>query len=190
MLGVDPLHMLAALHSTPAEVHHILDLGPRKLPRIARAQPVVRRFDLLAVDDLLTEHAILVTDTVAEARNAERRHRIEKTGGEPPEAAVAEGRVRFDIDQHVHIDAEIRERFLHLIVDAERQQRVRKRAADQEFHRQVVDAFDVLFVLQARGLHPARDQPVAHGERRGVQPVMGMSGDGVLADAVHHAIGN
>ena len=182
--------LFATLHRAAAEVHHVLDLGPRKLPRIARAQPVVRRFDLLAVDDLLTEHAVFVADAVAEARNAERRHRIEKAGREPAEAAVAERGVRLDIGQRIHVDAETRERFLHLVVDAEREQGVRKRPADQEFHRQVVDALHVLFVLQARGLHPARDQPVAHGERRGVQPVMRMRGDGVLADAVHHAIGN
>src|ERR1700736_2488075 len=106
MLGVDPLDMLAALHRAPAEMHHVFDLRPRKLPRIARAQPVVRRFDLLAVDNLLTEHAVFVTDAVAETRNAERCHRIEKTGREPPEAAVAEGRVRLDIDQRLHVDAE------------------------------------------------------------------------------------
>src|SRR6266702_7451014 len=98
--------MLATLHRAPAEMHHVLDLGPRKLPWIARAQPVIRRLDLLAVDNLLTEHAVFVTDAVAEARNAERRHRIEEAGRQPAEAAVAERGVRLDIGERFHVHAE------------------------------------------------------------------------------------
>ncbi|WP_429523914.1 hypothetical protein [Paraburkholderia youngii] len=75
-------------------------------------------------------------------------------------------------------------------MNAEREQRVGKGPADQKLHRQVVDPFHVLLVLQARGLHPARDEPVAHGQRGRMQPIVRVSGDGVLADAVHHAIRN
>ena len=190
MLGIDPFDVVAALYRAAAEVNQILDLGARKFPRITRAQPVVRRFHLLAVDDLLAEHAVLVANAVAEAGDAERRHRIEEAGCQTAKAAVAERRVRLHLDQRFHVDAEALERFAHRLIDAKRQQRIGERAADQEFHRQVIHALHVLLVLQARGLHPAGDQPVTYGKRRSVQPVMWTRGDGVLTDAVHHAVGN
>ena len=65
-------------------------LGPRDLPRVAEAQPLVGLLDLPAVDDLLLEDAELVADAVAERGHLQRRQRVEEAGREAPEAAVAE----------------------------------------------------------------------------------------------------
>jgi hypothetical protein len=75
-------------------------------------------------------------------------------------------------------------------VNAERKQCVGKGPADQEFHRQVIDALYILLVLLARGFHPARDEPVAHREFRGMEPVARLRGHGILADSVHETVGN
>jgi hypothetical protein len=86
------------LHAA-AEAHAVVHLGPLELPGVAAREPVVGRFDLLAVDDALAEHAVLVADAVAHARHAERGHRIEETGREPAQAAVAQRRIGLALGQ-------------------------------------------------------------------------------------------
>src|SRR5512134_3628810 len=87
------------------EVHDERQLGVYDLPRIAEAQPVVRLLDLVAVVDMLLEDAVVVAEAVADRRQLQCRHGVEKTGGEPPEAAIAERRVGFDVAQHVPVEA-------------------------------------------------------------------------------------
>jgi hypothetical protein len=190
VLCVDPFGVPIPPDRPSAEVNDVLDLGARKLPRVAGSQPIIGRFDLLALNDLLTEHAVVVPNAVAEPGNGKRCHRIEKASRQPPEAAVAERGVGLEIGDGFHVDTEARQRFFHFVVNAEREQRIRERAADEEFHRQVVDALDVLLVLLAGGFHPAGDEPVAHGKRRGVEPVLRPGRDGVFADAVHQPVGD
>ena len=119
---------------------------------------MVRIFDLAAVVDALREHAVLVADAVAEAGQPQRRHRIEKAGGEPAEAAVAQRRIRFERVQLVEIEAQSAQRLAAHVVQTERDQRIRERAPRQKLHRQVVDALGVLLVVAAHGVHPALDQ--------------------------------
>jgi len=73
---------------------------------------------LPAVDDLLLEDAELVADAVSECRNFERRQRIDETGREPAEAAVAESRLRLLRKQLVEIETELRDGLLDALVDA------------------------------------------------------------------------
>ena len=73
-------------------------VGPRDFPRVGPGEPVVRLFVLPAVADGLPEDAVLVAQSVAHARNAERGHRIEETRGQPAQAAVAQTGVRLLLD--------------------------------------------------------------------------------------------
>ena len=93
-----------------AELHLLRPLRPRDLPRIAEAQPLVGALDLPAVDDLLMKDAELVADAVAERRDLQRRQRIDETGREPAEAAVAEARLVFLLQQLVEVQAELGDR--------------------------------------------------------------------------------
>jgi hypothetical protein len=70
-----------------------------ELPRVAVLQPVVRGLFLAPVDDVLFEHAVVVANTVAAARQRQRRQRVEEAGGKTPQTAVTEARVVLFVDQ-------------------------------------------------------------------------------------------
>ncbi len=76
-----------------AELHVATPFGSRDFPRIAVTQPLVGFLDLPTVDDFLLEDAELVTDSIPERRDFERRQRIDETRGEAAEAAIAQTRL-------------------------------------------------------------------------------------------------
>ena len=115
---------------TPAELHFDRPLGSWDVPRRAEPQPVVGALDLPAIDDLLVEDAELIADAVAQRRNLERGHRIQKACGQPSEPPVAEPRLLFLLQQLVEVQAELADGGLDLIVDAEVDQVVAQLRAD------------------------------------------------------------
>src|SRR5271170_3841798 len=81
------------------EMNVIYHLRPLEFPGVAEAQPLVRVFLLPAIVDDLAEQAKIITYAVTDRRDAERRHAFHEAGREPPEAAIAERRVRFAFAQ-------------------------------------------------------------------------------------------
>ena len=79
----------------PAELHFEVDLRTHDLPRVAEAQPLVRKLDLPAVTNRLIKDAELVADAVADGRNIERRQRVHIARGQAAEAAIAQARLFF-----------------------------------------------------------------------------------------------
>ena len=69
-------------------------------PRITVALPVIRLFVLRALNKMLAKQAVLVVQAIANRRLAGGGHRIEKTGGQPSQTAVAQRRIGFTL-QHV-----------------------------------------------------------------------------------------
>ena len=65
-------------------------------------------FDLAAVVDFLAEHAVFIPQAIADRGNLERRQRIDKTGGQPAQAAIAQPGVWLLLEQHVPVLACIR----------------------------------------------------------------------------------
>ncbi len=59
-------------------------------------QPLVRALDLPAIPERLGENAKLVADAIAHAGNVQRGQRVEETGRQPPQAAVAQPRFRVE----------------------------------------------------------------------------------------------
>src|SRR5579862_4859153 len=102
-----------------AQTHLDRPLGPRNLPRIAEAQPLVRLLHLPAIHDLLLEDPELVANAVADARNLQRRQGVEETGGESSEAAVAETRFLLAGEDRVEVQPELGHRIAHLGVASE-----------------------------------------------------------------------
>ena len=84
LFGLYPAGMFPFLLHAAAETHFIARIVAFELPRVAVLQPVIRRLFLPPVDDVLLEHPIVVADTVAAARQAQRRQRIEEAGGQTP----------------------------------------------------------------------------------------------------------
>ena len=77
---------------------------PGKLPRRVFAEPAVGLLNLIAVFKFLFKQAELIVDAVAETRNAERRHRVQIAGCQTSQAAVAQRRIIFGIENFLQGD--------------------------------------------------------------------------------------
>ena len=160
-LGVDlgrrnPARLTAAVVHMPAEAHREVQAAARELPGRAVTEPRVGVLDLPAFDDRLREHAVLVADAVAERRQAERGHRIQETGRQPAQAAVAQGGVGFVLFDVLELLRLLRQRCGGLSLQIQRGQRVAQRAPHQELHRQVMHP-PAAALRRLRG-HPALRQ--------------------------------
>ena len=148
-----------------AEVHHHLLARTRDLPGILPAQPVVRLLVLPAVPDRLPEDAVLVAQPVAHGRDLQRRQRVEETGGQATEPAVAEAGVRFLLEQLDPIDLLLLRDADHVRGDPEVGDVVRERATEQELHREVVHALGVLARVGLLRVDPALREQIPHRAR-------------------------
>jgi hypothetical protein len=131
-------------------------------------QPGAGRFALPAIAvDRLGEDAVVVTNAVTRGRILQRRERIEKAGGQPPKAAIAEARIHFEPDHGIEIVAHAGHRRTGFIdqlrVDA--RQRIHERAARQEFDGQVTQALHPRARDPALCREPACGQFLPDGER-------------------------
>jgi hypothetical protein len=149
------------------------------LPKLSHSSGI---FLLPALRDDLAEQAEIVADAVADGGNRQRRHALHEARREPPEAAIAERRVRLAFAQIGQVDAEIAERGLEHRQQAHIVQRVGEQAADQKFEREVIDPL-------AAGVVALPSRPSASGARcgraapaRGLVPVPPGRHAGVLAD--------
>ena len=122
-----------------AEMHVIDHLRPLEFPGVAEAEPFVGIFLLPALRDDLAEQAEIVADAVADGGDRQRRHALHEARRKPPEAAIAERRIRLAFAQIGKLDAEIAERGLEHRQQAHIVQRVGEQPADQEFEREVID---------------------------------------------------
>jgi len=165
-----------------AEVDVVDHLRPLEFPRVAVAEPFVRIFLLPAMRYDLAEQAEIVADAVADRRNRERRHALHKAGGEPPEAAIAEGRVRLAFAQVRQIDAEVAKRGLEHREQSHIVERVGEETADQEFEREIIDSLGAGVIAFLLGGEPAMHDAIAQRQRRRLVPVAPRRHAGVLAD--------
>ncbi len=165
-----------------AEMDVVYHLGALEFPGVAKTQPFVRVFVLPALRDDLAEQAEIVADAVADGGNGKRRHALHEARREPPQAAVAERRVRLAFAQVVKPDAEIAERRLEQWQQAHIVQRVGEQAADQEFEREIIDPLAAGIVTLLFGRQPAVDDAVAQRQCGGLVPVPPRRHAGVLAD--------
>src|SRR5436309_3050881 len=78
---------------------------PRDFPRIRMSQPMVGLGDLKAVVNALPKNPVFVSQSIAHRRNLQRGQRVNKTGRQPAQAAVAQTRVRLAFDDVMPIEA-------------------------------------------------------------------------------------
>ncbi len=165
---------------------HLLG-GAGDLPRIGLTQPVVGALDLKAVANFLAKDAVLVTQTVADCRQLQRRHGIEIARGEATQAAVAQAGVGLAFGQLHQVQFLPLHRLLCDRLDQQVVNVVGERAADQELHRQVIDALGVRPIVRVGRFDPALRQQVAQrtGHRLEFLPRLGLLGiDDVIVDQV------
>ncbi len=185
-LGRMPDRAVAALVvdmlDAAAEIDVVDHFRPLQFPGIAKAEPFVRIFLLPALVDDLAEQAVIITDAVADCRDRQRRHALHEAGGEAPEAAIAECRIRLAFAQLRQRDAEIAERDLEDLQQPHIVQRVGEEATDQEFQREIIDALASGVVAALLGGEPAMHDAVAQRECGGLIPVVLGRHARVLAD--------
>ncbi len=149
-----------------ADVKDILHV--RHFPDVAVLQPVIRQFHLLAAGQFLAEEAILIADGAAHGRQIQRRQRIHKAGGQPPQPAVAQAGLRLLIDDVLPGQAQFRQR-LGVVLGAQQAQGVvKQQPAQQKLNGHVVHALAAGLFISLPGVHPALHDLVSEGGGDGV----------------------
>ena len=143
------------------------------LKGVAVLQPLVRDLDLVAVDDLLLEHAVMVADAAAVGRIAQRGQGIHEAGRQTAEAAVAEGRIRLLVLNVRQIISQLGKHLLHHVLLLQGQDRVAQRAAHQEFHGHVVELLDALFLIGPVRRDPVVDDRILYRIRQRLVDLLG-----------------
>jgi len=157
----------AAFRHRAAKADAEAGLGAFEFPAVRLAQPFLGLLDLAAVGaEALAEQAVFVADAIAVGGAAQRRHRIEEARRQPAEATVAQRRVGFVVQHGGEIEAEARHGVARHLGQANVHDRVFQQTADQEFHRQVIDALGLGGVGGAGGAEPGLDDAVANRQRQ------------------------
>ncbi len=114
------------------------------------------------MDDLI-EDAELVANSVARRRDFQTGQRLDITGGQTPQATVAEPRLLLDRQQRIETrQIETAHRLFGLLANAQHQQVVPQLGADQEFSREVGDGLEALLAQGLLAGQMSAHQPIAH----------------------------
>ena len=137
-----------------AEFHFLGIFRAAQLKGIAVREPVVRHLHLVAVADLLLEHAVTVTDAAAVGRIAQGRQGIQEAGGKPSQSAVSQRGVRLLILNHIDVNAQLLQRLGDLVIGLQVDQVVAQSASHQEFHGQIINRLGIFFLIFLLRRHP------------------------------------
>ena len=90
-LPLSSIHaVFSVLMHVAVEAYWINDVGAFDLPGVSIFEPVVWNFNLLAIDDLLFEYSVVVSDTVAPSWDFHGGQTIEEASSEATEATVTQ----------------------------------------------------------------------------------------------------
>ncbi len=172
-LDVQPPLVVLVLHGVAAEADgdHVVGLG--ELPREVEQQPLVGLLHLRPVVELLAEDAIFVADAVADGGNVERGQRVEEASRQPSQTAVAQPRLRVNLQQALQREVAAFHRRGGQVVRVAVEQVLLQLPAQQILGRQVVDHARIHGVAHVHGAAEALDQMVAHRARQGHVDVVG-----------------
>ncbi|MNO99242.1 hypothetical protein D3C76_910080 [compost metagenome] len=92
LLGV----AIITVHSldAAAETDRVYDLRAFELPGVTEIQPVLGLLLLPAIDHRLAKQAMFITDAITVGGNTQGRHAFHEASRQPPQATVAQRRVR------------------------------------------------------------------------------------------------
>jgi len=155
-----------------AEVHLLGVLGSAELQGIAVLKPVVRDFLLVAVLDLLLEHAVVITDAAAVGRIVEGGKGIQETCSQTAETAVAERGIGLLVLDGVHLEAQLLEGLGDGLISHQVDGVVAEGAAHQELHGQIDQSLGILIVKGLLRPHPAVDDLVLEGQGGGLEHLL------------------
>ena len=147
-----------------AEVHFLRILGSSELERIAVLKPVIGHFYLIAVPDLLLEHAVLVADARAVCRVIQGSKRIQKACCQSSETAVSERRIGFLVLDRVEFESELLECLFDRLIRHQVDGVIAEGTAHKEFHGEIDKFLGILVVKRLLSTHPAVDDLVLEGQ--------------------------
>ena len=138
--------ILPVLVDLTIEVYLDSLVGNRNEPSAAAGEPVIGKLGLPAVNDLLLEDTVLITDRVTGSGIVAGSEAVHVAGCKSAQTAVAEACVRFLVVNAVYLDAHIIEGFLSNVLHAEVVEAGLEGAAHQELHGEVVNLLSALGV--------------------------------------------
>ena len=151
-------------HGLTADLHRITPLRSDHLPGIASGQPGIGALHLARGPDLLAEDAEFVADAIADRRQFQRGHRFLEAGRQSPQAAVTQARLGFLGQQLLQRKSQLTAGRFGLLAQTEAAQVVLQMGPEQVFRREVNSGAHVLARVGLGRVHPAGQQPVAHGQ--------------------------
>lgn len=104
-----------------------------EFPWVAEVQPALGLLLLPAIDNRLAKQAVLITNAIPMAGNAQGRHAFHEARRQATQAAVAQCGIGLQQADALKVDTQLRERFTSDFQHAEVAQAVVEQAADEEF---------------------------------------------------------
>jgi hypothetical protein len=117
---------------------------------------------LPAVLNGLFEHAVFVTQAVPGSRNLHRGHRIQKASRKTPETAITQAGIRLLFQQLEPVEVLFLDRCFRNGIEEKIRNVIGERAADEKFHREIVNTLRILTLVSLFGMNPALRQNIAH----------------------------
>ena len=149
----------------------VLHLRPFKLPRVAKAQPVLRLLLLHAVGNDLPEQPVFVANAVTIARDPQCRQTLHKARRQPPQPAIAECCIRLQRPQILQIHIQPRQRLAHRPHDVQIVQIIEQQPPDQKLQRQIIHPLLPLPLRRLQALQPRLHREIPHHDGGRQQPV-------------------
>ena len=141
-------------------------VGNRNQPRAAAGQPVIRKLGLPAVNDLLLEDTVFITDRIARCRIFAGSKTVHVAGSKSAQTAVAQTSVRLFVIYAVYLDAHVLERFLGNVLHTEVVQAGLEGTSHKKFHREVINLLPALGIALAHKVMALFLQVVHHDRRK------------------------
>src|SRR5262249_37110597 len=132
------------------------------LPRVWTPKPIVRHFMLPTVLDGLLENTVLIPQAVAHRRNLHRRHRVEKTSRQAPEASIAQTCIGLLLEELEPVEVLLLGGFFRDRIQEKVGYIVSQRAADEKLHREIIDALGVAAFVGLFAEYPTLRQNIPH----------------------------
>ena len=159
-----------------AEGHWHAFRRPHDLPGIRMSEPIVRALLLPAVLNFLLKDAVLIAQAIAHRGQLHRGHRVEETGGETAETAIAQASVRLLVEDLPPLAAIAFETRSDDRIEQEIHDIVAKRTADKKLDRDVIDPLRILARIGLMGAQPTVGKNVSDRARGGLVPLASVGG--------------
>ena len=149
-----PAGVVTAYGNVAAEYDGDRKVAALDFPGVPELKPAVGILHLVAVFDVLLEHAVLVADAVAVARIVQGGKGVQEAGCQAAKATVAQSCVGLLVFYHVIVNVQVLENLHYGILDAHVDEVVAQCPAHEKFSGEVVHLPGGLVGVLASGFHP------------------------------------